>query len=167
MRRTYLRVGLIFLGASVLIGAVVGAIWAKIAPGRQYQIFSNQTWAPLPTESLHKFTAFGIFAATGLVIGLMTAAAAWHFRELRGPLMLLISGLCAAAGTLVAGVVGGWLVSGVDPSSAALSGVQEIVTAPAVLDGWPAYLAAPTGAIVAYTFLVAWNGLPNLGRARN
>ena len=54
--------------------------------------------------------------------------------------------------------------------------MQTIVTAPAELrsvmeGGWLAwfsplvpYLTAPTAALVVYTVLVAWNGLPNLGR---
>ena len=60
-----------------------------------------------------------------------------------------------------------------DPSTVAeIAGVQTIVEAPAELrgsmttGGWfnVAYVAAPAAALIAYTVLVAWNGLPSLGR---
>jgi hypothetical protein len=158
--------GAVVLAAAVL-AVVQGWLWSTVAPGVQYQVFSNQTWAPLPTETQHIFFGFGIFAVTGLAIGVLLALLGWSFAGQRGPGMILVIGVAAFLGALAAGAIGGLLVSGTDPASvAATPGAQRIVTAPAVLTGWAGHLAAPTAAVIVYTFLVSWNGLPNLGRGR-
>ncbi len=46
-----------------------GGLWAAIAPGVRYQVFANQSWSPLPTETQHMFVAFALFAVPGLFIG--------------------------------------------------------------------------------------------------
>ncbi len=153
--------------AALLLAVVQGWLWSAIAPGVQYQVFSNQSWAPLPTETQHIFVAFGVFAVLGLVVGVLLGVLAWSFVATRGPLMIVAVGVLTGLGSLLAGRLGLLLASGTDPASvAATAGAQEIVTAPAVLTGWAGYLAAPTAAVIVYTFLVSWNGLPNLGRGR-
>ncbi len=160
-----IRAAVLLFAGSLLVGVGQGWLWSRIAPGVQYQVFENQSWAPLPTETLHIFTDFSVFALIGLLVGGAVAAATWTLRSLRGTAMLLVCGVCAGAGSVVAGLLGVAWAGGTDPATvAATAGVQTVVTAPAVLTGWPAYLAAPTAAVVVYTFLVAWNGLPNLGR---
>lgn len=164
--------GLVRAAAVVSLVAVVlavlhGWLWSAIAPGVQYQVFSNQSWAPLPTETQHIFFAFAIFAVIGLIVGVLLAVLGWAFTAVRGPGMILVVAVAAFLGALLAGWVGRLLVSGTDPASvAATAGAQEIVTAPAVLTGWAGYLAAPAAAVIVSTFLVSWNGLPDLGRGR-
>ncbi len=163
----FLRAAGVVVAVAVVLAVVQGVLWSSIAPGVQYQVFSNQTWAPLPTETQHIFVAFAIFALSGMVVGVLLALVGWLFADHRGPAMIGVVGLAAFAGSLLARRVGGWWRSGTDPASvAATLGAQEIVTAPAVLTGWAGYLAAPTAAVIVYTFLVSWNGLPNLGRER-
>lgn len=163
-----------FLRAVVVVGLVTvglaaahGWLWSAIAPGVQYQVFANQTWSPLPTETQHIFFAFALFALIGLIVGVILAVLGWSFVEARGPVMIVLLGVLAFLGSLAAGWLGRTLVTGTDPASvAAVAGAQEIVTAAAVLTGWAGYLAAPLTAVMVYTFLVSWNGLPNLGRER-
>jgi small-conductance mechanosensitive channel len=153
--------------AAVVLAGLQGWLWSVIAPGVQYQVFGNQSWAPLPTETQHIFVAFALFALTGLFAGVLLALLGWAFAGQRGAGMILVVGASALLGSLLAGRLGRLLASGTEPASiAATAGAQQIVTAPAVLTGWPGYLAAPTAAVIVYTFLASWNGLPNLGRER-
>ena len=161
----FVRPGLLILIGALVAGVVEAWIWASIAPGVQYQVFSNKTWAALPTETQHIFFAFAMFALIGLFVGAAIALVGWQLRPLRGVVMLLIIGVAAAAGSALAATLGVAWATGTDPGSVAVAGVSEVVTAPAVLTGWPAYVAAPAAAVVVYTFLVAWNGLPQLGRS--
>ncbi len=166
--RPAIRAGGVLLGGALLVAPVQAWLWAALAPGVQYQVFENQTWAPVPTETLHIFTAFSLFALMGVFVGAAVATAGWSLRSVRGVGMLVWCGVTAGLGSLLAGLLGEAWAAGVDPAViGAMPGVQEVVTAPAVLTGWPAYLAAPTAAVVLYTFLVSWNGLPDLGRDRN
>ncbi len=81
--------------------------------------------------------------------------------------MICWTGAAALLGRVGGRGAGRALVAGTDPATVALTpGAQQIVTAPATLTGWVAYLAAPLTAVMVYTFLVSWNGLPNLGRGR-
>lgn len=154
---------LVTLGLSVLYGW----LWSAIAPGVQYQVFANQTWAPLPTETQHLFFAFALFAVVGLFVGVILAVLGWSFVDARGPVMIVLLGVLAFLGALAAGWFGRAWVTGTDPASVATTvGAQQIVTAPAVLTGWAGYLAAPLTAVMVYTFLVSWNALPDLGRER-
>jgi hypothetical protein len=161
------RASAVVAAAALVLAVLHGVLWSVLAPGVQYQVFSNQTWAPLPTETQHLFVAFAIFAGIGLFVGALLAVLGWAFAGQRGPAMILVVGAAASAGALLAGRIGGLLVPGTDPASvAATAGAQQIVTAPAVLTGWAGHLAAPTAAVIVYTFLVSWNGLPDLGRDR-
>lgn len=163
----FLRPAAVVVLVAAVLSVLQGWLWSAIAPGVQYQVFSNQSWAPLPTETQHIFFAFAIFAVIGLFGGVLLAVLGWAFTAVRGPGMILVVTAAAFVGALLAGWVGRLLVSGTDPESvAATAGAQEIVTAPAVLTGWAGYLAAPAAAVIVSTFLVSWNGLPNLGRER-
>lgn len=158
------RPAAVMLALGVLVGVVWAALWARLAPGVRYQVFDNQSWAPLPTETQHIFISFGIFAVLGLFIGGGLAAVGWMFRDQRGAVQLVLCALAATVASVLARTLGLAWAAGTDPASvAAVAGVQEIVAAPAVLTGWPALLAAPTAAVIVYTFLVSWSGVENLG----
>jgi len=172
-RRRLIRAAVVLIVGAALLGVVEAWVWSRMAPGVRYQVFANQSWAPLPTETQHLFVAFAIFALMGIFTGLVLATIGWTQRAIRGVGMLLAVGIAAGVCGLIAGLLGQLWASGMDPASvAAIAGVQTIVEAPAELrgsmttDGWfnVAYVAAPAAALIAYTVLVAWNGLPSLGR---
>ena len=56
------------------------------------------------------------------------------------------------------------LAPGVDPASVGAIGADSIVTAPPSTGTWLVILAQPALAAALYTWLVAWNGQPDLGR---
>ena len=188
-RRRLIRTAIVLLAAAAVLGVFEAWLWSRIAPGVHYQVFANQTWAPLPTETQHVFVAFAMFVLLGLFTGIVLAVVGWTRRSIRGLGMLLLVGVAAALCTLIAGLLGQRWSSGVEPSMVAeIAGVQTIVEAPAEIRGAPpdrdatnaaelaaaqqgftynsAYLAAPAAAVITYTVLAAWNGLPNLGRRR-
>ncbi len=166
MRSMLVRVAAVFGVGSLLLGVVVGWLWSRMAPSVRYQVFPNQSWAPLPTETQHLFVGFAMFTLLGLITGLVLASVGWSFAPVRGAAMLVVVGVAAAVSALVGGWLGQLWMSGTDPATVAgIAGVQTVVDASAVVTGWPAYLAAPTAAVVAYVVFVAWNGLPDLGRS--
>ncbi|AZI57804.1 DUF2567 domain-containing protein [Nakamurella antarctica] len=164
MKNPLLTVYLLIILGAIAVGAVHGLVWSFLAPGSKYKVFTDGTFAMLPTESLNRFTDFAIFALLGLAVGVVGAAALWHLRPYRGYPMLVVVTASAALASVQAGLVGQWAASGTAPSSIGPSKTESIVTAPPVLTGWPMLLAGPAAAVLVYTFLVAWNGLPELGR---
>lgn len=149
---------------ALVLGVLQGLLWALLAPGAQYKIYTDGTFQALPTESLNNFTDFAIFALIGLSVGLIGSYICWQFRSARGLPMLMVVGVSALLGSAQAGLVAYFAAAGTLPSSVGAQAAESIVTAPPVLVGWPMILAQPAAAVLIYTFLVAWNGLPDLGR---
>ena len=77
-------------------------------------------------------------------------------------LLALVGG--SLLGALIAWLVGAWIAPGTDPASVGASDAGSIVVAPPTTGTILVVLAQPAFAAV-YTFLVAWNGHPDLGRA--
>ena len=59
---------------------------------------------------------------------------------------------------------GAWLAPGVDPASVGATAADSIVVAPPTTGTILVVLAQPALAAAVYTFLVAWNGRPDLDR---
>ena len=158
------RAVLVVLGASVVVGVLQGLIWAWTAPGVPYKVLADGRFGALPTTSAYHFVDVAVFALSGMVIGIVLAVSAWQFRVVRGwqVLLALVGG--SLLGAVIAWGVGILLAPGTDPSSVGASSADSIVIAPPTTGTIMVVLAQPALAAAIYTFLVAWNGHPDLGR---
>lgn len=147
--------------ALAVVGAVLGAVWAWLAPPIQIVIAltkdGDRVRGYLGDESDHLF--LGAFLMTGLLfaLGVTAAVAAWQWRAHRGPVMVaaLSIGALAAAGT--AGGVGAalarWRYGVIDVGAVPVSPEHRVFytrEAPAVFFGhtpWQiaASLVVPAG----------------------
>ncbi len=160
MRRAILTM----LGICVVIGLVQGVVWAFVAPGIPYKVLADGRFGSLPTTSTYHFVDVALFALSGIAIGILLATGAWQVRSTRGWQMLVTLVGGSLLGALLAWVVGAALAPGVDPASVGAAPADSIVIAPPTLGTILVILAQPALAAAVYTFLVAWNGHPNLDR---
>jgi Protein of unknown function (DUF2567) len=151
-------------GALLVLGVLQGVVWAAVAPGVPYKVLADGRFGPLPTTSTYHFVAAAIFALSGMVIGIVAAAAAWQVRSARGWQMLVTLVGGSLAGAAVGWLVGELLAGGVDPATIGPTAADSIVTAPATTGTALVVLAQPALAAAVYTFLAAWNGHPTLDR---
>ena len=152
------------VGICLVIGVVQGAIWARVSPGVPYKVLADGRFGALPTTSTYYFVDVAVFAFSGMVIGVLLAVGAWQFRATRGWQMLLALVGGSLLGALIAWGVGIALASGVDPASVGASAADSIVIAAPTTGTFLVVMAQPALAAAVYTFLVAWNGRPDLGR---
>lgn len=160
----YWRAGAAMLVGAVLVGVLQAWLWSQIAPGEQFQVATDGQAFALPTESYHQFTSIAIFALIGLVVAVGSAAAAWHWRSLRGAAMLGIVMYSNVIGALTAYQLGAVLANGVDPAALGKSDAVSIVTAPPTLGNVLVIVIQPAIAAAIYTFMALWNGHADLGR---
>lgn len=151
------------VGVCLLVGVAQGLLWALLAPGMQYKVLRDGRYGALPTTSTYHFVDVAIFALSGLVIGILLAVALWQFRSLRGwqSLLSLVGG--SLLGALTAWSVGLLVAPGTDPATVGPGTADSIVTAPPTIGTILVVLAQPALAAAVFTFLVAWNGRPDLG----
>jgi len=154
----------IVAGVLLVLGVLQGVVWAVVAPGVPYKVIADGRFGALPTTSTYYFVAAAIFALSGIVIGILVAAAAWQVRSARGWQMLATVVGGSLVGATVGWLVGEALARGVDPASVGATSADSIVTAPATTGTWLVVLAQPALAAAVYTFLAAWNGHPTLDR---
>ena len=155
---------MIVLGALLVLGVLQGLLWAAVAPGVPHKVLADGRFGPLPTTSTYYFVAAAIFALSGMVIGIVAAAAAWQVRSARGWQMLVPVVGGSLVGATVGWLVGELLAGGVDPATIGPPATDSIVTAPATTGTALVVLAQPALAATVYTFLAAWNGHPTLDR---
>lgn len=86
-----------------MASALVGVLWGVLAPAERLLVVAPDRAVTLTGESVHRFDAIGMFACAGLVVGVLTAVAAWTARRSRGPVALgavlggSVVGACAMA----------------------------------------------------------------------
>ncbi|MET3805017.1 uncharacterized protein YaiE (UPF0345 family) [Nakamurella sp. UYEF19] len=158
------RSGAAIVVGTVILGLLQAVLWSRIAPGEQFKVYTDGQYLPLPTESYHQFTSVAIFALIGVVVGVAVGTLCWHWRSVRGISTALVVAGANGLGALTAYLVGRVLVSGVDPASVGNSSVESVVTSAATLGNAMVIIAQPAIAVAVYTFLVAWNGQPDLSR---
>jgi hypothetical protein len=164
LRRRAVVSGGVLVGALIVLGVLQGVVWSQIAPGQQAKVYADGAYGSLPTADYHPFTALSLFVLAGIAVGLVAAVATWRVRSIRGAVTLGALVLGAAAGAAVAYGVGLALVSGVDPSTIGATGHELIVVQAPRLATPLVLVAEPAAAAAVYTFLVAWDGRPDLGR---
>lgn len=140
--------GLALLVAAVLVlGAALGVVWSRLAPGQRFVVIDARTLATLPTESEHVFVDAALFVVLGLVGGLLSAVAAWRWRRARGPVVLLVLVGASVLGALLAHVVGLALVTQPDATGAPQG---TVLTAAPQLRTWLVLVGQPLGAALGY-----------------
>jgi len=152
------------LGVCLAVGVLQGVVWAYVAPGVPYKVLADGRFGALPTTSTYHFVDVAIFTLSGIAIGVLLAVGAWQLRSARGWQMVVTLVGGSLLGALIAWAVGAWLAPGVDPASVGATAADSIVVAPPATGTILVVLAQPALAAAVYTFLVAWNGRPDLGR---
>lgn len=162
---------LIVVGALAVGGALLGVLWAWLAPPIHGVVALTRSGerirAYLGGESDHFFTAAFMFAGVLVVLGVVSAVALWQWRAHRGPVLVAaLAAGCAAAAAVASGVgaaLAHWRYGTVDIAGAPVTPehrVHYVVEAPPVFFGhtplqiaatilFPAALAALVYALVA------------------
>ncbi len=121
--------------AVLLASAAGGVVWALLAPAERVLVVEPGRGAALTGESSHRFDGIALFVCVALITGLLTAAAIWRFRRIRGPIMqgaLLIGSL---AGAELMSWFGEQVAHWLHPHSANPP-LHAIVGMPPTIDGW-------------------------------
>ncbi|WP_024803832.1 DUF2567 domain-containing protein [Nocardia sp. BMG51109] len=165
--RRELRAVLWVVVAVLLAGAVAGVVWGLLAPVEKVVVVEPGRGSVLPGESAHRFDAVAIFVCLGAVVGLLTAAAAWRVRRVRGPMLL--------GGLLFGSLAGAWLMSFVGDRVAdllhphapdpPLRTIVELApsVAPSEFTGWTQLLVQPLVATLVVLVLAALSTSEDLG----
>ncbi|QBJ94791.1 DUF2567 domain-containing protein [Rhodococcus sp. ABRD24] len=90
----------------VAAGGLSGVVWAFLAPPERMLVVAEDRGVVLTTESLHQFDSIAIFAGIGLVVGVLSAVAAWGVRRARGPAVLAALVCGSGIGATLAALVG-------------------------------------------------------------
>ncbi len=158
---------MLILGVCLAAGVLQGLIWAFLAPGVPYKVLADGRYGALPTTTSYHFVSLALFCWLGIIVGALTAIGAWRIRAARGWRMLLTLIGGSFAGALIAWGLGILVAPGTDPASVGATGgstaADSIVTAAPTTGTILAVLAQPAVAALVSTFLVAWNGRPDLG----
>lgn len=157
--------GIIALVA-VALGVAQGVVWVRIAPSQQVLVYPDGSYVSLPTADYHPFDGLALMAFAGAGVGLILAVAAWRVRAIRGTGTLLTLFGSAAVSAALAYALGVALAGGADPAAVGKTGHASIVLAGADPGSPLVIIMEPLVAVAVYTFLVAWDGRPDLGATR-
>lgn len=168
------RLAVAHLGVAVVaVFAMLGAsaLWILLTPQQQWIVYPQTPDLPqgqalsLPLESYFRFTSIAFFTLGALVVGIVTAVAAWQIRFARGVPMVMVLVGSLASGSALGMLIGHLVRGGVDPAVVAANGVTTptLVEMPASISRW-AVVIAPGVAAVVYVLTAAWHSDPDLGR---
>ena len=145
-RVSRLRAVMIVIAALAVAGALLGVLWAWLAPAIHGVVALTRSGerlqAYLGSESDHFFTAAFMFSGLLVVLAVVSAVALWQWRVHRGPVLVgaLAAGCAAAAATAagVGAVLVHWRYGTVDVAAAPVTPehrVHYVVEAPPVFFG--------------------------------
>lgn len=162
--RAELRALLVVVAGSAVVGALLGALWAWIAPPIRAVVALTRSGERvhdyLGNESEHFFVAPTLLLGLLTVLAVVASVAAWQSRRHRGPAMVAALSVAMVTAALVAAAVGAGLVrlryGALDFDAVSLGkspSVAYVIQAPPVFfsDGplqiavslmWPAGIAA-------------------------
>ncbi len=140
------RAAVTVVAGSAFAGAVVGALWAWLAPAIHGIIAltrrGDRVHAYLGNESDHWFTAAALMVAFLSVLAVVGVVLVWQWRPYRGPLQLsaLVAGsiVASAAAVGVGALAARWRYGAIDVAAAPVtpeSRVHYVVEAPSVFFG--------------------------------
>ncbi|MFB7724187.1 DUF2567 domain-containing protein [Nocardia sp. NPDC056100] len=156
------RAAAVVFAAIAAVSALGGVLWGFLAPAEQLLVVDPDRGAALTGESTHRFDAVAIFVLFGVVVAVLSTAAAWRWRRARGPVMLL--------GLLAGSALGSSLMRWVGEAVAeqrhtrpAHPAVHSIVEFAPTVEGWPALLMQPLIAVLVVLILTALSTSDDLG----
>jgi hypothetical protein len=158
------RAGALLAGLAVVAGVAQALVWSRVAPGEPFYVTTSGSYGGLPTGSYHQFAGVAIFVLIGIAVGVTAATAVWRWRSIRGLATAVTVAGVNLLGGLTAYLLAPVFASGVDPSSVGAVPAQTVVTGPPTVGNLLVIVAQPAVAVAVYTFLVAWNGRPDLAR---
>jgi hypothetical protein len=149
------RAAVTVVAGLALTGAVIGALWAWLAPSIHGVVALTKSGervrAHLGNEADHFFVAAFLEIGMLCVMAVVAAVLVWQWRAHRGPLMVAALGLGSAAAAGVAAGVGAvlvhWRYGTIDVDSAPVSPehrVHYVIEAPPVFFGHSPLLIALT-----------------------
>ena len=141
------------------------ACWAFLAPGVPYKVLADGRLRAAADHVQHHFVGLALFCWLGVIVGVTMAVGAWAWRSTRGLAMLLSLGLATWSVRSSRTCSDRCSPAGVDPVTVGASNAITVVSAPPATEPRPV-AGDPAGlALAIYTILVAWSGLPDLGRS--
>ncbi|BAW05794.1 conserved hypothetical protein [Nocardia seriolae] len=157
-----MRAAAVVVAALAAVSALAGVVWAVLAPAEQLLVVEPDRGTALTGESMHRFDALAIFVLIGIVVGVVTTAAVWRWRRVRGPILLSGILLGSLAGAFLTKIVGEAVAAQLHtrPKHPAVHTIVEF--APAV-EGWAALIAQPLAAAVVVLLLTALSTSDDLG----
>ncbi|MBY6681623.1 DUF2567 domain-containing protein [Rhodococcus sp. BP-316] len=149
--------------ATAVVGAVLGILWALLAPVEHVAAVGDGRAIVLTGESDHRFDALALFLCVTAAAGVLTTVAVWARVAERGP-RLVLDIVVASALASAAAIGAGLAVGAVRYPSAdgALRG-DVVALAPGV-STWLALLAQPLAAAVTLVLVTALSPSDDLGR---
>jgi hypothetical protein len=147
------------LGAVVVLGLPLGALWYWLAPAelvvRLARAATPGGVLPFAGQGEYHFDDMAIFVLFGLAAGMLTGAALWLFlRRCRGPLVLLTAVLGSLVAAWLAMRTGLWLAAARYPGLASIG--VPFPRAPVLQSSW-VIITQPFGVAVAYCVATAWS----------
>ncbi|MDY6811490.1 MAG: DUF2567 domain-containing protein [Actinomycetota bacterium] len=116
--------------AVVLLGTVLGAVWAVVTPALSGRVVSAESAVVPPTAFGSEFAAVGTFALLLVGYGVLSVVIGWTAaRSWRGPLGFGVLAVATTLGSLVAAAVGTWVADWRfgDPRSLPIGSTFEVV----------------------------------------
>ncbi|WP_051024516.1 DUF2567 domain-containing protein [Nocardia aobensis] len=160
-----LRAALWIVAAVLVVSIIGGGVWAMLAPTEKVFVVEPGSGMALTGESAHRFDAVAIFACVGLVTGLLSAAAVWRRRAIRGPIMLVSLLIGSLAGAWVMSWFGEQVARWIHPRSHNPP-VHTVVELAPTVEGWTALLLQPLVAGLVVLLLSALSTSEDLGSGR-
>lgn len=160
--RKELRAAAVLLAAVIVLSVFAGVVWGLVAPTELVLVVEPGRGATLVGESLHRFDALAVFAGLGAVAGMLSAAAAWRWRRMRGPTQLIGLLLGSAAGAW-AMAWAGETVNAWDNPRPGDPPVGQIVSLPVGIESPLVLLIQPLVAALAILILAGLSTTEDLG----
>ncbi|MFF3570348.1 DUF2567 domain-containing protein [Nocardia jiangxiensis] len=134
-RRREVRAALAVVLAVLLVSAIGGVVWAVLAPTERVVVVQPGRGAALTGESGHRFDAMALFVCVAMVVGVLTAAAVWRLRRVRGPIMQCALLFASLVGAELMSWFGELVARWMHPHSSNPP-LHTIVAMPPPVDGW-------------------------------
>ncbi|MBL1077879.1 DUF2567 domain-containing protein [Nocardia sp. 2] len=157
-----MRAAAVVFAAVGFVSALVGVVWAFLAPVERLLVVDPERGTALTGESAHRFDAAAVFVLLGVVTAVLTTAAAWRWKRARGPIMLLAVLLGSLVGAFLMRAVGEAVAEQLHPRPVTPA-VHSIIEFAPTVEGWPFLIAQPLVAVLVVLFLAALSTSDDLG----
>ncbi|WP_067668823.1 DUF2567 domain-containing protein [Nocardia miyunensis] len=134
-RRREVRAALTVVLVVLLVSALGGVAWAALAPTERVVVVQPDRGAALTGESGHRFDAIALFVCVAIVVGVLTAAAVWRLRRVRGPIMQCALLFASLVGAELMSWLGELAARWMHPHSSNPP-LHTVVAMPPTVDGW-------------------------------